>query len=214
MSRAFSTFYDAILPELRGCSTGMVDYHLLQVARDVCERTGCWWAAFPTITIEPGASTYYLALPEVRAELVRVRELRAGGELLWRFVDPPEPPPGARKEPIERARFPIGAPPFTLSTDREQITLDEAPDGDLDLVGCMQPALNATALPDVLRDQHLETMRLGVLTRLMRMGGKPWTDRLLAADYGTQFERAVIKASNDTAQGNNRPMLRTGKSLF
>jgi hypothetical protein len=213
VTKAFSKFYDALLPELPGCPLKLVDHHLLMVARDVCERSSCWLETFPDIPAEVGVAIYYLPVPEEKAELVAVRELRMAGDLQWRAVDPPTPP---RTSGVvqEQPRFPVGKPPFSVSQDREQITLIEPPTGDLSIVGTMRPTLDATVLPDVLYLQTLEAVRMGVLSRLLRMGGKPWTDRDLAVDYETSYNTALNAAASDAAQGNTRSMLRTRPSAL
>ena len=65
---------------------------------------------------------------------------------------------------------------------------------------------------DFLFDQQLQTVRLGVLSRLMKMGNKPWTDRDLAVEYENQFNEAVNADGNGATQDGTRALLRTGPS--
>ena len=49
MTKALSTFYDLVMPELPGCTTAMVDLQLVRMARDFCERTRAWRGDFDAI---------------------------------------------------------------------------------------------------------------------------------------------------------------------
>ena len=70
----FSAFYDHLLPELRGCTTAMVDLHLLHTAREFCERSSAWRYAWSQSTLADEA-TYDISAPETKSEIVRVTKL-------------------------------------------------------------------------------------------------------------------------------------------
>lgn len=199
--KPFSAFYDHLLPELPGCTTAFLDLHLLQVAREFCQRTACWRDTFPTITPITATLTYILITAEAKADLVRVLRLTIGDQLSWCSADP------AADE--EQPQHPVDQPPFTIAGDNEQITFEEQPEGDIVIVGAMRPMLTATTLPDLLRDDYLEAMRAGVLSRLMAMGKKRWTDRDLAAYYADIYAKKTMAAAVKAQGGNTRKPLRT-----
>lgn len=201
--KAFSTFYDHLLPELPGCTTAMVDLHLLQVARDFCSKTACWQDNFPTITAQEDTLTYVLDTPEVKSLLVRPLRLTIASELVWSAIDP-----AADEDQPEFAR---DQPPFSINGDADEITFTEQPVGDIVIFGAMRPALNATTLPDLLLNDYLEAMRTGTLSRLMVMGNKPWTDRDLAGVYDAAYGRLATAAAVKAQGGNTRKPLRTRK---
>lgn len=201
MSKAFSVFYDHLLPELPGCTTAMLDLHLLQVARDFCNRSSAWRDAYPAIDSQAATLDYFLDTPESRSECVRVLTLTVNSELLWSAVDP--------HDYQCRPRFPADCPPFSLNGDGDTITLDCQPSGSIEIVGSMRPAGNATSLPDLLYTDYLEAMRTGTLARLMAMGRKHWTDREGAAFYASEYGKKVDFAASKARNGNTRKPLRT-----
>lgn len=202
MSKAFSVFYNDLLPELPGCSTGMLDLQLLRVAREFCDRSSAWREAMLPIASEAGVKAYVLFSPEPKADVVRVVELRVAGDLLWRAD-------ATDRNDSEQPRFDCGEPPFTLDTQATEITLDEEPTGDIEGIVAMRPSFTATTLPDVMQSDYLEAMRAGVLSRLMAMGGKPWTDRSMSAFYEDRWQRALNFHASRSARGNTRGPLRS-----
>lgn len=206
---AFSVFYDHLLPELKGCTTAMVDLHLLHTARDYCERTSAWRASLTSLNSAADTAAYTLTLAS-GSELVRLTKLTIDDELLW---DLDWTPDSQGDEP----KYDKGEPPFSLDILNATITLleDEVPDAagtaNIEMNAALKPAFAATTLPDFLKFQHLEAMRTGTLQRLMQMGGKPWTDRQLAAKYAADYQSMCIVASTAAKRGNTRAPLRSRK---
>lgn len=203
MSKAFSTFYDHLLPELPGCTTEFVDLHLLQVARDFCTRTSAWRDTFDTIASQDDTLTYDLFTSEARTELVQLLRLTINDVLLWCAEDP--------AENEDQPENPADQPPFVINGDGDLITLEEQPEGDIVMVGSMRPTMAATSLPDLLLNDYLEAIRTGTLARLMVMSGKRWTDRDLATIYGREYTRLTTAAASKARGGNTRKPLRTRK---
>lgn len=202
MSKAFSAFYDALLPELPGCTTGMLDYHLRAVARDFCDRTSAWRAECLAVTSVEDTLTYFLLLGEANTDLVKLTKLVVDDVLQWQ--DKQEDP-----DDTEVARYRPHKPPFTLNDAGDQFTLEEQPTGEIVFTAAMKPKLTVTTLPDVLFNVHLEAIRTGVLSRLMRMGGKKWTDRDLAVAYEADFNAHMNHAAIAPTRGYVRAPLRT-----
>lgn len=201
--KPFSAFYDHLLPELPGCTTAFLDLHLRQVARDFCERTSAWRGDTSPVDPDGAELTYALVLPEDKVDLVRLSKFTVNGVLWWqdRIADP--------RECAEAARFGPGNPPFTLDADSELYTMRELPDGAMVFTAAMKPSLAATSLPDLLLNQHLESLRAGVFSRLMRMGGKKWSNPPLAVAYESEFTRRMNRAALTAARDNVRGPLRS-----
>lgn len=206
---ALSAYYDHLLPELPGCTTAMVDLHLRAMVRDFCKRTSVWRQDLAAINLVANQASYTLVTP-ADSEVVRVTALKAASELLWVDTD--------RQTDGDEPKYQRGEPPFTQSTDLSQITLitDEVPAaslaGGLVVTVALRPTDTAATLPDFLLTEYLEAIRLGTLSRLMRMGGKkPWSDRVLAADYDTRFNALVNHAAYQGSVGNTRKSLRVKK---
>lgn len=205
MSKPFSAFYDTLMPELPGCTRAMVDFHLRAVARDFCDRTSAWRGECIPVDSEAATLTYFLILPEANAQLVKMVKLVVDGTLQWQDqqVDP---------DATSLPRYQPHKPPFTLNADADEFTLIEQPTGEVVFTAAMRPTLSVTSLPDVLYTQHLEAMRVGVLSRLMKMGRKKWTDRDLAVAYEADFNAHMNHAAMQAARGNVRGPLRTTPS--
>lgn len=201
MSKAFSTFYDHLLPELPGCATALVDLHLLQVARDFCNRTAAWREDFDSIDSVADTLAYDLFTPEAKTECVRLLSLTVNGDLQWALVAPP----CEQDQPC----YPADKPPFALNADGDQITLTKQPSGAIEISGAMRPTSAATSLPDFLYTEWLEAMRMGTLSRLMAMGRKHWTDREGAVFYAGEYAKKVTLAGTRAQNDNTRKPLRT-----
>lgn len=205
--KILSAFYDALLPELPGCTTAMVDYQLRNVARDFCDRTSAWQGEFDAIEGEAETLAYDVFTPESNSDLVRVLKLTIAGVVIWSAFEQ-----DACKS--RRPRYMASKPPFSIDQAGEVITLTEQPAGQILLVGSMKPKLIVSSLPDVLYDTHLDAIRVGVLSRLKKMSGKPWTDRDLAALYEVDFNVAMNHAAATATRGNTRALLRTRLSTL
>lgn len=209
MSHPLSAFYPLLLPELPSCPEPMMDLHLREVARAFCVQTGAWSVPFDAIDLVALQASYDIDAPESDAVVTRVTKLTVNGVLLWSDSDaaPGEVAPKYLRD----------EPPFTVSNDLSEITLtaEEVPtaavSGGLQLVGSLQPSITATTLPDFLLTVYSDAMRFGTLARLMVMGNKPWTDRVLAGDYRTQWEQKVGYAAYQADSGNTRKTLRVRK---
>ena len=191
-------FYDLIRPELPGIFDAMLDQAIVQVARDFCMRTRCWRDDFFSQGTKAGEASYELGA--AWGDPVSVLLLEVNGRVLFDELNP------------DRAEYPNHRPPFRLSADFGLLTLEgcEVPGVDsqdgLVTAGAMQPAVNAALLPDMLLYRYSEEMRLGVLARLLVLGGKPWTDRELAVAYRTEYESMRSRATHLIARGNRLAM--------
>jgi hypothetical protein len=211
VSKAFSAFYDYLMPELPGCTTRMVDLQLLLIAREMCERAGVWNDSLSPIDSEAARTDYPLVSPYAKSEVSRVMRLTWGGCLQWSAIEPKR---DHCPKPEERPRYLAGQPPFGLNAAMDTIKLTEQPAGQILIDAQLRPALSATTLPDLLMTQHLETVRMGVLSRLMAMGGKPWSNGPLAGVYVSQYMSALNHGAANAGNGNTRAPMRTARSRF
>lgn len=206
--KALAAFYDLVMPELPGITTALVDFHLVWVARDLCERASLWRADFDPIDTVALQAAYDVSPSEPQAETVRLTRLTVNAILLW-DQSWNEDMPGCVP------RYDSSEPPFVMSDDLTTLTLINpvVPDcsvaGGLLITGAMKPAVGAKQLPDILLSNHADAMRFGTLTRLMRMSKKPWSDPALAAQYQRDFDNQAQFAATVAQRGNTRAPLRT-----
>jgi hypothetical protein len=205
---ALSDYYDLLLPELPGCLPSMVDLHLRDVAREFCEKTSIWREDLTAIDLAAEQAAYVVATPDLSA-MVRVLSVTVADVLLWK-----DRPVG---ECDDESKYRPDEPPFTLSADLTTLTLatDEVPTaslvGGLVITAALKPTAVAATLPDFLLSQWSEAIRAGVLSRLMVMGKKPWTDRELAGFYASTWNSQLNKAAYQGQVGNTRKQLRVRK---
>lgn len=217
MAAAFSVFYDLLLPELKGCTTAFLDLHLLHTARDLCKRTSSWRVAFTTSSVA-AQPNYDISAPEPKSEVVRVTRLAIDGALLWddRWNGEGKRWPSATQTQVPKYRR--DNPPFTLNPENTEFTFidDEVPSttgvSNIALIASLKPSFTATSLPDYLKSEHVESLRVGTLSRLMLMGGKPWTDRSLGQEYAADYARLCSFAATSAQNGNTKQRLRTRKA--
>lgn len=210
---ALSEYHDLLLPELPGCTTTMVNLHLRETARDFCRRTSVWRETLAAIDLVASQATYNMVVP-TNSEVVRVTSITVNDELLW--VDK-EAPDSSATNSDQLPKYRRDEPPFTLSADMATLTLatDEIPTaavtGGLVVIAALKPTAFTAVLPDFLLVQYSEAIRHGTLSRLMRMGKKPWGDRPLAADYESRWNSALNFAAYQGQVGNNKKPLRVRK---
>lgn len=209
MSNALKDFYDLLMPEVPGCTTAMIDLHLRETARQFCHQTGAWRLPFDDVNLVADQATYDLEPSEPESEVVRIVSLTLNSELIWADTDREQ-----RGTNAVEPKYPRNEPPFTLDPDLLEITLmtDEVPTAavtaGMNIVGAMKPTQNAARLPDFLKSQYSQAMRYGTLARLMVMGKKPWTDRVLATAYMGLWHQELNFAAYQAQVGNTRERLR------
>lgn len=209
--KTFADFYDLVMPDLNGCTAGMVDHQLLQVARDFCVKTGAWRLPYDAMNLRAGIATYEIEPPEFYTEVVKLFSLSVAGILQWRDSDM-EP-----RDDEDCPEFDRSEPPFSLSSDMKELTLLGilVPAGDVErgllVVGSMKPTMAANKLPDFLHSQYSEAIRAGVLARLMIMRKRPWTDAALGTKYEADYRKAINFAAYQAQVGNTRSVLRARK---
>lgn len=212
--KALSEFYNRLLPELPGCTTSMVDLHLVDVAREYCTETRAWRLPLE-LQLPVGEDTTALFPPSSGTQLVAPLSLRVNDQLWWAASDP-NPPPRASLDVPRFARFMAHQPPFAVDLDRSSITFTTRPDGPAEMLVAATPAYAAAQLPDflLLDLQHQRAIVHGVLSRLKAMGGKPWTDLSMAAYHDSEWSAGKNLAGVRAAKGNAGGLLRTTRTTI
>lgn len=211
-SYQFTEFHDLLLPQLPGCTVAMLNLNLREVIRDFCVRTGAWNQALTAVDTVASQAAYALTVP-ADSEIVRLTKLTVNDVFLWRYKDDADPGNTTEDEP----EYVSEEPPFTMSLDLATITLatDEIPTaavtGGLVVEGALKPTMSPATLPAFLVQEYGETLRYGVLSRLMRMGKKPWSDRELAVDYEARWNSGLNFAAYRAQTGSTRKRLRVKK---
>lgn len=208
--KLLSDFYDYLLPELPGCTPEFLDIHMVEAARKFCGESLVWRGDFDPVNLVADEATYDLEPDEPKSVAVKVIRLTVNSVVLW---DQEWRIGCGRDEPSYHLEA-----PFSVSEDFTQLTLvdDEIPsaavtDG-LEVYGAMAPSFDADRLPDILLTTHLEAFRKTVLSRLMLMPKKPWSNADLAVEYRAEATSLQHLAAMRVAGQNVRGPLRSRKA--
>lgn len=205
---ALAAFHDQLLPELPGCSTAMVNRHLVDTARQFCTDTSAWRTTLTPINLVAAQAAYTLAPGVTDSEVVRLTKLTASSALLWLDRDV------TQFNSIDKPKYDPNNPPFSLDGALQVITLEtaEIPAGNvtagLTIDGVLKPTLTAATLPDFLLNTYSEALRFGTLSRLMMMAAKPWSAPAQAVGYGFEYQKLKNFAAYQGQVGNTRQTLR------
>ena len=69
------------------------------------------------------------------------------------------------------------------------------------IYACMAPTAAATVLPDIAYSHHVDGLIWGVLTRMMNMPKKNWTNKELAATYDRKYRQEIMIARDFANRG-------------
>jgi len=155
----FSEFYPFIMPDMPGCLDVAVDAELRKVAHRFCNDT---WAYQTTVTesVTKGDETVTPTLPE-NTSLVGVA----------------------------KAENQDGDAYYDLETDGNDVLLGGTADSDftLTLTLAIKPTMGAADVPDLLYDEHMETIVAGVKAGLFLSPKKSWTSPELAVYWKSEY---------------------------
>lgn len=181
----FSRFYDLTIPYLPGAEIPIINHHTRKVLRDFLKRTTVWRQVFQFYTAGDGTSAYQLTPP---AGVV--------GSILEVYINGSD-----RAAPVvpedRRYSAPPGVPAGWWSILPAVIHLFPAPNAVLPIKinAAMTLAIDGDAsteeFPDEIFEEHGEVIAAGVISAMMLMPGKPWTQRESALTYGRTYGSAV-----------------------
>ena len=194
---ALSEMYQHVMQELPGCSKIMIMRTVVEVIRDWCMRTQAWEEDLDAVDIEDGVKNYDLDSPIEDTQVIG---------LVFR----PSDDVGVKND----GRLLSAGTEYTISMDKDIITLYSEPTADnsaaLEMPAALALTIAATEdseVPDRLYTDWHQVWARGVMSRLMAMRKKKWTDkdtaRLYDHDYRDGINRAIIER---TRGRTNRPL--------
>lgn len=187
---AFSTLYDLILPYLPGAETPIVDNQIRKVLRDFLQRTTLQRESF-TLTTTAGVATYALTPTYgIVSAVLRV----------WRPDSPRPLPPLA-----EHYQFPLesGEPAMWTNVIPSILKLHPVPDDVYTYYvdTALTAAQDTTELPEELVHHYGEVIAAGVLSAMMAMPGKPWTQADASKITGRMYAGKVRELRGHVREG-------------
>lgn len=192
----FSDWVPDVQVEVRTASTGVIFRAIRWTLQEFCQRTHFWQQDIEPITLLPfnelaaGTFIYPISVPD-GTQLITIRDFVFDSQPLI------ERSASWLDEHYPTWRMATGDPRFFLMMSDRQARFVPASTEvkPIAITGRMvlEPSREGTTFPDAFQTYE-EGLVNGVLSRLLAMRGKPWTDGQRAALCQTFFEMAVSDA--------------------
>lgn len=198
--KEFDDLYRRILPRVRGVAMPMVDEAIRQAAIEFCQRTRLWRDEdqfkssdnldYEPIVAPPGAVIFEIESARFNDQPVEAvsRDWLDGHVPTWRTLQG------------DLAKWVTQSKPDT-------IRLVPAAKGDVHLDLYLQPANDATSLPDFLIDHHARTLTDGALAELYATPGD-FQNPGLAQFHATRFAESLDTLFDSHATGQQAAPVR------
>ena len=209
----FSELHSDIQVEARSCSVGLINRTLRWTLQDFCQKTHYWQHAIEPITLlsfneqAPGTYIYPISLP-AGSRMMAVRDFVLDGRSLL------ERSPGWLEEHYPSWRTATGDPQYFLMMSDRQVRFVPASDEVKPIAVSgrviLEPDKDGTTFSDELM-RYQEGVVCGVLSRLLSMKGKPWTDGPRATVCMGTFQMAISDAKQEAMRDWNYGPITTEK---
>jgi hypothetical protein len=179
---AFSTIYDQVIPYLPGAEPSIIDTQIRKAVREWMKRTTMYRETFIVTTVA-GVSDYKLVPGSTDRMVSSIMAVYPAGSSL-----PMDPIQEDRRHLIA-----AGQPRGWFSPLSDVISFYPQPDAAYDFTvnAVLTLPQNVSVMPEELAGQHAEALAAGVLSLMMDMPGKPWTQSQVARGYGRVYSGAI-----------------------
>ncbi len=193
---AFSSFYPDIASSAPGAPEPLIDSVLRSVCIAFCSDTFYVQKVVTLSNMNPVSLASYFALPavsEANQEILQVLSVRI----------PDRPPLTVSTQAFVETAIPTwaatpGTPQLYFIPEPGDISFYPGPtvagNVSVDITAATKPTRTATSVDSVLQNDFYDEIVAGVLTRLMLMPEKPWTNLKLAAVHGRTYQKGVSAA--------------------
>ena len=176
----YASLLPFLVPELPGAHQYYLTQQLTAVARDFCVRSEAYYADLTAIDIVAAQTDYTLTAPAA-ADIVKVASVEV--------------------DEVGLSQDDYSVVQVATWTLTLQATPTAASTGGLVVTVILQPAVDATELPEYLVERWYLAIVAGVKARMMRQTRKPWSDPAEAAASLREYHRGIALARNLTAKG-------------
>lgn len=188
---AWSAFYPFVIPELPGAPSPLVDFWLIQVAREFCERSRAWVETTPPVDAVQGQSAYS-PTPPSETEIVQIVAVNYLGKPLNPKL------PGELQKDYGNWQAKLGTPASFTSNGLGQALLVPVPDqsnaGAIVMNVAVKPTDTASGVADWVFSRWRNALAAGAKAKLMAMADKPWAQPDRVPLYQAMFEAAIADA--------------------
>lgn len=222
---ALTAFYPRVMPYCPGVPEPFVDQKALDVVRDFCFRTIALREEVTPIDVVAATHTYTLTPVTANREVLGIIDARYDDNPMFPLsvdrLNLQWPESVARLNQIFASNFPYDGintdswetlisttPRYYYQPTPSQIRLVGIPDtaftAGLKVLIAIRPSTAAIEVDDWLYARYYEQLAFGIISRLLEMPKKDWTDFAAAAYYKAQYEAAVSKAHGDIIRSFSR----------
>jgi len=207
-------FVTYIRPNVSGCADLLIKREVVQAAIKLCSESFLWREETQPHSIVKGVGKYELYLPNNQADATQLESLIVNGKDLR---------PITIEELNSRNkdwRTAMGEPTrYYQINSHVLIGFDRIPNetNATGMIGsfALKPKRNATKLPEFLFTDWLEAIESGVLSRLLLMPNREWTDKELGSYHKNLWEQELGKARIHVNQGwSDGPLRATGNRVM
>ncbi|MCY1167131.1 hypothetical protein D9M73_70880 [compost metagenome] len=194
--KAWSEFYDSLLPDLPGCTPTMANVALRHAAREFCSKTLAWneWRGPQDTSATSIEYDFDVASTEDVVKLLGAT--LAGNDLLVLAQN---------DLPLDWTTAP-GCRSGIVTIDRRSFFVLPQRDAGLAIRTwiALQPSKKGLGVPDALFAQYEEDICAGAKARLMLSPKKPYSDTGLAGVHRLDFDQRIARATRAVEKSFSR----------
>jgi len=207
-----SSWLADISTRVPGADKNDIDSAVRSVVREFCTKTLLWVKQLTAINIVASTASYTLTAPSNTA-IVTVERIEINGL----YVDP------TSQDLLDRSpeswRSETSSQPSSYMVDAEKVLcLRETPTenitGGLVVWVAVKPTPTTDTLPDFIYDDWYETILNGVVSYLLRMPNKVWSNANGAEYYDSYYEGSLSSAKSKKYTGKTKLSIRVQPEPF
>lgn len=212
MAKAWSAWYDAVLPHLPGLPAGApADFIIKRAAIEFFDRSLAWRVAIPDFNATADTPTYVLAAPVLSTLIVKVLDLRfQGKELTPMTPDELREMYGAGVDWRSRGG---AAPSYWTSEYPNQVRVVPYPTtttvNALDGWAAVKPADDAATVPDEIWREYHDDVAMLARARAMEVPKKPYSNPQRAEALLAKVDTRIGLVALQREKGASRAPMRT-----
>lgn len=204
--KAWSEFYDHVLPDVPDCNPAMADIALRHSVRQFCEGSLAWheWRGPLNTAAAINEYEFEIATSEEVVKLLGAT-LNDLPLTVRSFNDLPmnwKVSPGVSEGIVTEDRRTYFVVPARASGMKVKTWV------------ALKPSLKATGVTDAIFSQYVEQISMGAKSRLMMSPKKPYTDMNLGALLALNFKEAITETAIKVAKSFSRTPRRVKPMFF